>query len=118
MIFEFTKTEKFDEKLFIKEFLSWYDAGKPDSNFEEIYGYEKVGRFFLREWNPEDTIRGEDRRWSVWIDKIYKIGDRYFMIGYDHGLTEMQEDEYWDTDIEEVEKKIEVKVVETWIPKK
>lgn len=117
-IFEFTKTEKFDKELFIKEFLSWYDAGKPDSNFEEIYGYEKVGRFFLREWNPEDTIRGEDRRWSVWIDKIYKIGDRYFMIGYDHGLTEMQEDEYWDTDIEEVEKKIEVKVVETWIPKK
>lgn len=117
-VFEFTKTEEFDEELFIKEFLRWYDAGKPESNFEDVYEYKTVGRFFLSEWEPEDVIRGEDRRWSVWIDKVYKVGDRYFMTGYDHGLTEMQEDEYWDNDIQEVENKIEVKVIHTWKRKK
>lgn len=116
--FKFTKNENFNEELFIKEFLSWYDAGKPESNFEEIYEYNTPGQFFLREWDPEDTIRGEDRRWSVWIDKIYKIQDgvnfRYFMTGYDHGLTEMQENEYWDTDIFEVSPKQIIKVETVW----
>lgn len=99
---------------FEKEFLEWYDAGKPESNFEEVYEYDNIGIFFLEEWKPEDVIRGKDRRWSAWIDKVYKIGDRYFMTGYDHGLTEMQEDEYWGTDIQEVKPKTIVKVERKW----
>lgn len=112
-IYEFTE----NGENFADELLEWYDAGKPDSNIEVSCGYSSPGRMMLSEWHPIDTIRGEDRRWSVWIDKIYEVAGRYFMVGFDMGLTELQENEYWDTDVQEVEKKIEVKVVETWIPK-
>lgn len=112
-VYEFTE----NGKNFADELLEWYDAGKPDSNIEVSCGYSSPGRMMLSEWHPIDTIRGEDRRWSVWVDKIYEVAGRYFMVGFDMGLTELQENEYWDTDVQEVEKKIEVKVVETWIPK-
>lgn len=112
-VYEFTK----NGENFADELLEWYDAGKPDSNIEVSCGYSSPGRMMLSEWHPIDTIRGEDRRWSVWVDKIYEVAGRYFMVGFDMGLTELQENEYWDTDVQEVEKKIEVKVVETWIPK-
>ena len=113
-VYEFTE----NGENFADELLEWYDAGKPDSNIEVSCGYSSPGRMMLSEWHPIDTIRGEDRRWSVWVDKIYEVAGRYFMVGFDMGLTELQENEYWDTDVQEVEKKIEVKVVETWIPKK
>lgn len=113
-IFDFTEEALGDGKLFEKEFLSWYDCGKPDSNFEEISDYETPARFLLSEYDSVDTIRGEDRRWSVWIDKVYKIGDRYFMTGYDHGLTEMQENNYWYTDIKEVKPTTKIEVVRSW----
>lgn len=112
-VYEFTE----NGKNFADELLEWYDAGKPDSNIEVSCGYSSPGRMMLSEWHPIDTIRGEDRRWSVWVDKIYEVAGRYFMVGFDMGLTELQENEYWDTDVQEVEKKIEVKVVETWMPK-
>ena len=112
-VYEFTE----NGKNFADELLEWYAAGKPDSNIEVSCGYSSPGCMMLSEWEPIDTIRGEDRRWSVWVDKIYEVAGRYFMVGFDMGLTELQENEYWDTDVQEVEKKIEVKVVETWIPK-
>ena len=112
-VYEFTE----NGENFADELLEWYDAGKPDSNIEVSCGYSSPGRMMLSEWHPIDTIRGENRRWSVWVDKIYEVAGRYFMVGFDMGLTELQENEYWDTDVQEVEKKIEVKVVETWIPK-
>ena len=112
-VYEFTE----NGKNFADELLEWYDAGKPDSNIEVSCGYSSPGCMMLSEWEPIDTIRGEDRRWSVWVDKIYEVAGRYFMVGFDMGLTKLQENEYWDTDVQEVEKKIEVKVVETWIPK-
>lgn len=109
-IYEFTK----DDENFEEEFLKWYDAGKPDSNIKEAYGYDTPGRMMLDECDPIDTIRGEDRRWSVWIDKIYEIAGRYFMVGFDMGLTEMQENEYWDTDVQEVKPEVVVKVERKW----
>lgn len=105
-IFDFSEDLMDSDEKFEKEFLEWYDCGKPESNFEEIYEYENPERMLLSDWEPEDVIRGEDRRWSVWITKIFKIGERYFEVGYDHGLTELQEDEYWDTDVVEVRKEI------------
>lgn len=43
-----------------------------------------------------ETIIGENRRWSRAITKVFKINDRYFMVDYDEGLTEYQENEYYD----------------------
>ena len=68
-VYEFTE----NGENFAEELLEWYDAGKPDSNIEIACGYSSPGRMMLSEWEPIDIIRGEDRRWSVWIDKIYEV---------------------------------------------
>lgn len=65
-----------------------------------------------------DYIRGEDRRWSHYDKKIFKIKDRYFEIGCDVGLTEYQENEI-DAEIIEVypvEKEVVTKITE-WFKK-
>lgn len=38
---------------------------------------------------------GEDSRWTRFMYSLIKLGDRYFEINWQEGLTEMQED-YWD----------------------
>ena len=38
---------------------------------------------------------GEDSRWTRFMYNLIKLGDRYFEIYWQKGLTEMQED-YWD----------------------
>lgn len=42
---------------------------------------------------------GEDGRWTRFMYNLIKLGDRYFEINWQKGLTEMQED-YWDYPIE------------------
>ena len=70
------------------EFLKKYDSGEKFTeaelysmhlNFEEI----------------ETTYEGK-RRWSRRATTIFKIGNRCFCLKWDQGLTEMQEDEYYE----------------------
>lgn len=42
---------------------------------------------------------GDDSRWTRFMYTVSKLGDRYFEIYWQKGLTEMQED-YWDYPIE------------------
>lgn len=58
---------------------------------------EFIDRYEIKR-NPQ-----EPRRWSRWVECICKIQDRYFITGYDQGLTEYQEDEYYDNEIIEVQ---------------
>lgn len=60
-----------------------------------------------------ERLEGENRRWSRWVDVIVKLKDRYFMVGYDEGLTEMQENEYY-TDIKEVKPVEKVITITEW----
>ena len=113
-----------DDENFDKEFIEWYDSGKPESNIKEISDYRSINQFILREiaydgCNPVDKIEDEPRRWNIWTDYIFKFNDRYFKIGCDEPLTEMQETGYGkDEDIIEVEKRTVVKVVNEWVAKK
>lgn len=66
------------------------------------------------EWEREEH---ENRRWSRWVDVVVKLEDRYFMVGYDEGLTEMQENEYDDTSIVEVMPVEKTIVVIDWVKK-
>lgn len=104
-----------------EDFISWYDAGKPMNNLEEIDG-RCLSELFITELffgDEVDTIRGDDRRWSVWIDYIFKIKSRYFKMGRDKPLTEYGDNEWMaDEDIVEVEKKVVVRVVNDWVEKK
>ena len=60
-----------------------------------------------------ERIEGENRRWARWVDVIVKLKDRYFRVGFDEGLTEMQPNEYY-TDIVEVKPVATVKTVINW----
>ena len=60
-----------------------------------------------------ERIEGESRRWNRWVDVIVKLKDRYFRVGFDEGLTEMQPNEYY-TDIVEVKPVATVKTVINW----
>ena len=66
------------------------------------------------EWERKEY---ENRRWSRWVDVIVKLKDRYFRVGYDEGLTEMQSNEYYDTSIEEVIPIEKTIVVIDWVKK-
>ena len=60
-----------------------------------------------------ERIEGESRRWNRWVDVIVKLKDRYFRVGFDEGLTEMQPNEYY-TDIVEVKPVATVKTIINW----
>lgn len=60
--------------------------------------------YLAYEYARFDFIKGDDRRWSSYCQTILKIEDRYFLIGFDQGLTENQED-YFDSQPIEVELK-------------
>lgn len=61
---------------------------------------------------------GDNRRWSRNVNTISKIGDRYFSINWEEGLTESQENDYYDYPTE-VEKKTYEKTITVteWIKK-
>ena len=64
-----------------------------------------------------EEIEGEDHRWNREIQTIFKIGEQYYAINWMRGLTEMQENEYWD-DPYKVERKEEIvtKTVIKYVP--
>lgn len=66
-----------------------------------------------------ENKKGENRRWSRSVRTISKIGDRYFATNWEQGLTESQENEYYEQPIE-VEKKTYEKTITVteWIEKK
>ena len=65
-------------------------------------------------WNYDyKRLEGENRRWSRWVNVIIKLKDRYFMVGYDEGLTEYQDNEYY-TDITEVKPVEKMVVITEW----
>jgi len=47
-----------------------------------------------------DTIEGGDRRWSRNMETILIIEGKYFSIQWEKGLTENQENEFYDQPIE------------------
>ena len=59
-------------------------------NLWDGFGLDDVEMTFVEE------TRGEDRRWSHLDSRIYQIGDRYFEFFCDVGLTEYQEDTYYN----------------------
>lgn len=66
-------------------------------------------------WRYEvETSYGENRRWTRSVSSVVKMCDRFFMVDWEEGLTEYQENEYWDQPYEVEKKEYEkvIKVVE------
>ena len=97
-----------------EEYNNWI-IGKIDNN--EDFTDDELGDliFCTNEVHREE---GEDRRWSKTVDYIFKVGERYFHIEYEQGLTECQENEY-NQPVEvtvKSEEKVIKKTIFTWKP--
>lgn len=100
---KYTEEEKAVMKLKNKESLSEEEIRTLVREFEEMYREE-----------------GEDRRWSRYVLSVLKIDDELYAIEWDQGLTENQENEYFNqpypVELKEREKTITVTVTEV-VPK-
>jgi hypothetical protein len=95
------KNGTFDEK-----FLEAYDSGEEftERAIEEMVWIGSV-----------DEIKFGKRRWSETTQSILKMGDRFFSIDWECGLTEMQEDSFMNqpVEVEKVVKEV-VAISTTW----
>lgn len=96
---------------FEKEMLQKIDAGESLSEHDIrrlVYDFEDRG---AREY-------GDDGRWTRSVTSIIVLNDRYFAVDWEQGLTELQENEFWNQPYE-VEKKTFQKtiIVTEWIKK-
>lgn len=85
-----------------KEFLAKYDNG-------EKFTEEELSD--LRwEFVEVDTQYGENHRWNRPATTIFRVEDRLFALDWWQGLTEMQENEFYDQpyEVKAVKKMIEV----------
>jgi hypothetical protein len=64
----------------------------------------------------ETISEGENRRWSRSVVSVVKIGERYFQISYEEGLTEKQGDSCDEQPIEVVRHEYDKVIPEQIIP--
>lgn len=96
-----------------KWFLEKFDSGEKFSEDElQDIAYGDVGL------KSVERSYGENRRWTRTVTGVYEADGRYFMIDWEEGLTEHQEDEFWEQPVE-VEKKQYEKtfIVTEWVKK-
>ena len=58
-----------------------------------------------------EVTAGENRRWSRTISSLFEHGDRLFMVDWEQGLTESQENMFYDQPYE-VEKTVTTRTIE------
>ena len=59
----------------------------------------------------EDEIEGDMGRWHQWVSLVFMYNGKYYMIGYDRALTEIQENCYensYPVEVKPVKKIVEV----------
>lgn len=56
---------------------------------------ERELRELCFEFNEVDRIEGDNRRWSRSVKSIIKLGEKYFAVEWEEGLTECQENEFY-----------------------
>ena len=71
------------------------------------------------ECNEVFKKKGENRRWSRRVESIIELCGRYFAVVWDEGLTEYQDNEFYDQPYEVEEKTYEKTITVTeWVKKK
>ena len=93
-----------------KDFLSKFDSG---------YGFseEDIGDITTEIFEVVDSKEIDQNRWSNTVQSILFIGERYFLVKWESGLTEFQEDYFPNQPIEVVKKQIQVTKTEIhWQP--
>ena len=91
---------------------------------EKMYAGEKLSRDELKalvfEYAKDDykiitQSEGSEGRWTRAMDTIIKTGEDYWDIPWDRGLTEYQENEFWEQPFR-VKPVEEVITVTKWVP--
>lgn len=111
------------EVPFKKEEKIVYDTSLSEKGrriFEDLQSGENLREDDLRYlvWNYEiDRENGENRRWSRTVTSIVEIGGKTYSIDWEEGLTECQENSFYDQPIEVEKHEYEktIKVTE-WLP--
>lgn len=86
---------------------------------QKIDNREKLKRSEITEVleHEIESSYGDNRRWSRSVTTISKIGDRYFSTNWEEGLTEYQENEYYEQPVEVKKKTYEKTITVTeWVP--
>lgn len=64
-----------------------------------------------------DRTYGENRRWTRMVESIVKLGERFFCVNWEEGLTECQENEFYKQPYEVKEHTYKKTIVVTeWVP--
>ena len=80
---------------------------------------EKELKTLVFECNEIEREEGENRRWSRSVESIIELCGRYFAVVWEEGLTEYQDNEFYDQPYEVEEKTYEKKITVTeWVKKK
>lgn len=79
---------------------------------------ERQLRELVFEFKVVDRRYGENRRWSRTNTYVVEIGERYFSINWEEGLTENQENEFYEQPVEVMRKTYEkIITVTEWVKK-
>lgn len=96
-----------DKEKFEAEVIRRIDSKE---NFEEDELSELLWRL-----DEAERIQYDDDRWTRPVSSILRIGERFFQLNWDKGLTEYQED-YFDEQPFEVSFTEKVVVEKEWFP--
>ena len=96
-----------DEEKFEAEVIRRIDSKE---NFDEDELSELLWRL-----DEVDRIQYDDDRWTRPVSSILRIGERFFQLDWDKGLTESQQDYYEEQPLE-VFYKERVVVEKEWFP--
>lgn len=70
------------------DFLKKYDSG------------EKFDEYELAEmrdvYKQVDKTYGDRHRWTESVNTVFQVGERYFCLEWEEGLTELQENQYYE----------------------
>lgn len=101
----------------MKKIMERFKAGEKLTENDRMslaYGDNYRGSELDDDYEEVATEEGEDGRWTRGMDTIFKLGeDEHWCIPWRKGLTEYQEDEFWD-DPYRVKKVVKTIQVETW----
>jgi len=113
---------KIEAELKAKQEKEYYEEHYEEIILNKIDSGEKLSERELASlvWDFEEVSReyGDNRRWTRSVTSIIKIDDRFFCVNWENGLTECQENEFYDQPYE-VEKKTYEKTITVteWVSK-
>lgn len=95
-----------EEKYIVKIENKIVNGEKLNEYERKMCAYGEVGKYI-------DEQEGEDHRWTREMSTIFELNEQLYCIDWMRGLTECQENEYWEQPykVKRVEKEVTTTVV-------